>query len=80
MAGAALAGIAYVMVRKIGDRASAVVMVLYYGALSLPMCVMGSGCWKERGTFLVLPAFRSETTFCCHLWVLVATVDSGLRI
>lgn len=41
--GAALAGIAYVCVRKIGDRASAVVMVLYYGVFSIPMVILGSG-------------------------------------
>lgn len=41
--GAAMAGIAYVCVRKIGDRASAVVMVLYYGVLSIPMVIIGSG-------------------------------------
>jgi drug/metabolite transporter (DMT)-like permease len=41
--GAVMAGLAYVSVRKIGHRASAVVMVLYYGALSIPMCVIGSG-------------------------------------
>ena len=50
-AGAAMAGIAYVCVRKIGDRASAVVMVFYYGMLSVPMCIMGSG-WLE-GTWNV---------------------------
>ena len=48
--GAANAGIAYVSVRKIGDRASAITMVLYYGVLSLPICVVGSGLmlgdWK----------------------------------
>mmetsp|Transcript_30633 Transcript_30633/g.47008 ORF Transcript_30633/g.47008 Transcript_30633/m.47008 type:complete len:379 (-) Transcript_30633:32-1168(-) len=41
--GSALAGLAYVCVRKIGDRASAVVMVLYYGTLSIPIVVIGSG-------------------------------------
>jgi len=50
-AGAAMAGIAYVSVRKIGHRTSAVVMVLYYGALSVPMCILGSG-WLE-GTWNV---------------------------
>jgi len=48
-AGAALAGLAYVCVRAIGDRASAVVMVFYYGAVSLPVAVAGSvlfeGTW-----------------------------------
>ena len=48
-AGAALAGLAYVCVRKIGDRASAVVMVFYYGAVSMPVAVVGSvlfeGTW-----------------------------------
>lgn len=51
--GAAMAGMAYVCVRKIGDRADAVVMVLYYGVLSLPMAAMGSklllGTWNVLG-------------------------------
>lgn len=42
-AGAAMAGLAYVSVRKIGHRTSPAVMVLYYGALSVPMCIFGSG-------------------------------------
>ena len=42
-AGAAAAGIAYVMVRVIGNRADAIVMVLYYAVLSLPLCYFGSG-------------------------------------
>jgi len=50
-AGAAMAGIAYVSVRKIGDRASAATMVLYYGVISVPMCVLGSA-WLE-GTWNV---------------------------
>jgi drug/metabolite transporter (DMT)-like permease len=49
--GAASAGIAYVTVRVIGDRADAIVMVLYYAVLSLPLCVFGSG-WLE-GTWQV---------------------------
>lgn len=54
-AGAAMAGIAYVLVRKIGDRVDAVVMVLYYGVLSIPMTFLGSGFflhdWKVWGDF-----------------------------
>ena len=54
-AGAAMAGIAYVCVRKIGDRCDAVVMVLYYGVLSLPMTLLGSGLflgeWNVAGDF-----------------------------
>lgn len=54
-AGAAMAGLAYVSVRKIGDRADAVVMVLYYGTLSLPMTLLGSGLflgdWNVMGDF-----------------------------
>lgn len=38
-----VAGLAYVSVRIIGHRASAVVMVLYYGTVSVPMCIVGSG-------------------------------------
>lgn len=52
-AGAAMAGVAYVLVRKIGDRADAVVMVFYYGMLSLPMTALGSklytGTWNVFG-------------------------------
>jgi len=48
-AGAAVAAMAYVCVRAIGDRASALVMVFYYGAVSLPVAVFGSvlfeGTW-----------------------------------
>jgi drug/metabolite transporter (DMT)-like permease len=40
--GAALAGMAYMSVRLIGDRASANVMVLYYGCMSIPMVMIGS--------------------------------------
>lgn len=51
--GAALAGIAYVSVRKIGDRASAIVMVLYYGSISIPMTIIGfylsEGSWNVLG-------------------------------
>lgn len=51
--GAALAGMAYVSVRLIGDKASANVMVLYYGALSIPIVLVGSkmllGKWSVWG-------------------------------
>ncbi len=54
-AGAAMAGIAYVCVRKIGDRADAVVMVFYYGIISLPMTALGSkmllGTWNVLGDY-----------------------------
>ena len=54
-AGAAMAGIAYVCVRKIGDRSDAAVMVFYYGVLSLPMTILGSGLflgeWNVAGHF-----------------------------
>lgn len=54
-AGAAMAGIAYVCVRKIGDRADAVVMVFYYGIISLPMTALGSkmllGTWNVLGNY-----------------------------
>mmetsp|Transcript_5992 Transcript_5992/g.8520 ORF Transcript_5992/g.8520 Transcript_5992/m.8520 type:complete len:372 (-) Transcript_5992:80-1195(-) len=53
--GAAMAGIAYVCVRKIGDRADAVVMVFYYGIISLPMTAIGSkmllGTWNVLGDY-----------------------------
>ena len=52
-AGAAMAGIAYVSVRLIGNRASANVMVLYYGTLSIPIVLFGSrwllGKWSVWG-------------------------------
>jgi drug/metabolite transporter (DMT)-like permease len=40
--GAALAGLAYTSVRKIGHDASANVMVLYYSVLSIPVTLLGS--------------------------------------
>ena len=42
LTGAAFAGMAYMSVRKIGHRASANVMVLYYGAFSIPLVLLGS--------------------------------------
>ena len=51
--GAALAGMAYMSVRLIGNRASANVMVLYYGCMSIPMVLFGSklllGKWDVWG-------------------------------
>jgi len=51
--GSVCAGVAYVSVRLIGDEVDAVVMVFYYGALSLPMCAIGSkiylGDWNVLG-------------------------------
>lgn len=43
--GAACAGIAYVAVRKVNDTsdAAAIVMVLYYAVISIPLCILGSG-------------------------------------
>jgi len=56
--GAACAGIAYVLVLKIGDSANAIVMVLYYALLSVPLCVFGSfimegtcNVWGGNGQF-----------------------------
>lgn len=52
-AGAAMAGLAYVSVRLIGDNASAVVMVFYYACLSIPIVFVGSyfllGKWSVWG-------------------------------
>ena len=50
--GAALAGVAYVTVRRIGNRASAAVMVLYYGTWSIPITILGSGLLRN-GTWNV---------------------------
>jgi drug/metabolite transporter (DMT)-like permease len=51
--GAALAGMAYMSVRMIGHKASANVMVLYYGVLSIPIVLVGSklllGKWSVWG-------------------------------
>jgi len=53
--GSVCAGVAYVSVRLIGDEVDAVVMVFYYGTLSLPMCAIGSkiylGDWNILGNF-----------------------------
>ena len=52
--GAVSAGLAYVVVRKIGGRATAVHMVLYFGVLSIPITLVGSaimtGEWRIWGT------------------------------
>jgi drug/metabolite transporter (DMT)-like permease len=60
-AGAAMAGIAYVSVRLIGNRASANVMVLYYAVMSIPIVLFGShsllgkwSVWGSAGQFSVL--------------------------
>uniref|UniRef100_A0A7S3L0E2 EamA domain-containing protein n=1 Tax=Amphora coffeiformis TaxID=265554 RepID=A0A7S3L0E2_9STRA len=54
LAGAALAGMAYMSVRKIGHEASANVMVVYYGVLSVPVTLVGSrgllGLWNVWST------------------------------
>eukprot|EP00586_Coscinodiscus_wailesii_P017615 CAMPEP_0172500450 /NCGR_PEP_ID=MMETSP1066-20121228/138471_1 /TAXON_ID=671091 /ORGANISM="Coscinodiscus wailesii, Strain CCMP2513" /LENGTH=366 /DNA_ID=CAMNT_0013274687 /DNA_START=70 /DNA_END=1170 /DNA_ORIENTATION=+ len=55
--GAAMAGVAYVCVRKIGDRASANVMVLYYGILSIPIVIVGSGFLLGSWTVWIDPKF-----------------------
>jgi drug/metabolite transporter (DMT)-like permease len=51
--GAAFAGLAYTSVRKIGHKASANVMVLYYSVLSMPVTLIGSktllGTWNVWG-------------------------------
>jgi len=57
--GAACAGVAYVAVRKIGDRASAVVMVLYYGVISVPMCIFGSGLLANDWNVFSDPQFET---------------------
>ena len=62
--GAAMAGLAYVSVRRIGHRASAVVMVLYYGALSVPMCVIGSGLLVGQwNPFFLSASFNNMTDY-----------------
>lgn len=62
--GAAMAGLAYVSVRKIGHRASAVVMVFYYGALSVPMCILGSGLLEgEWNPFFLDTEFNDATDY-----------------
>ena len=64
--GAALAGMAYVTVRKIGHRASATVMVLYYGAMSLPLTVLGSYLWE--GTWRVWQSPPGSSSFSPWQW------------
>lgn len=62
--GAALAGIAYVCVRKIGDRASAIVMVLYYGLSSIPMVMIGSGLLLNKWDVWKDENFTANVSFC----------------
>jgi drug/metabolite transporter (DMT)-like permease len=54
--GAALAGMAYMSVRLIGDQASANVMVLYYACMSIPMVLVGSEIllseWSVWGDYI----------------------------
>ena len=57
-AGAAVAGLAYVCVRAIGDRASAVVMVFYYGAVSLPVAVVGSALFEGTWDVVSIGRYR----------------------
>ena len=53
LVGAAMAGMAYMSVRLVGERTSANVMVLYYSSLSIPMALIGSkwflGKWSIWG-------------------------------
>ena len=62
-AGAAMAGLAYVSVRLIGDGTSANVMVLYYACLSIPISIFGSYWLEDKwnvwgdGSFSVLDYF-----------------------
>mmetsp|Transcript_23420 Transcript_23420/g.41086 ORF Transcript_23420/g.41086 Transcript_23420/m.41086 type:complete len:405 (+) Transcript_23420:119-1333(+) len=62
--GAVFAGFSYVCVRKIGDAADAVVMVFYYGMLSVPIAAIGNkiffGSWNPMGdtaNFTILEYF-----------------------
>jgi len=59
LSGAALAGMAYMSVRVIGHRASANVMVLYYGVMSEPIVIIGSkmflGTWAVWGDHWFAP-------------------------
>ncbi|CAM9278207.1 unnamed protein product [Phaeothamnion confervicola] len=57
--GAAMAGTAYVLVRKIGHSASAMVMVVYYAVASTVMCPFGSKL-MGRGWGLELPTSGTE--------------------
>jgi len=59
--GAALAGLAYVCVRVIGNRASAVVMVYYYGLVSMPVAVLGASFFE--GNWDVLTIRGGEDSF-----------------
>lgn len=62
--GAMMAGLAYVSVRMIGHRASAVVMVLYYGY------VRGRELLSKTGNFfLLLGVLHSATNTVTHIFV-----------
>ena len=69
--GSILAGLAYVYVRKIGDQASAVQMVLYYGYVSLMVSIVGSKVFE--GTWNVLSGGR-ETPFTAFECVLILLI------
>jgi drug/metabolite transporter (DMT)-like permease len=73
-AGAASAGVAYVMVRVIGDSADAVVMVFYYAASSIPFCVIGSALWADSWQVWKLDNFEQKDYF---LLILVGLAGYG---
>jgi len=73
--GAAMAGLAYVSVRLIGDRASPVVMVLYYAVLSIPMAVLGT-YWLE-GTWSVWAASQGSSFTAADYVLMVLTGLAG---
>lgn len=58
--GAALAAIAYLLVRRIGDRASANVMVLYYAAISALTAPIGAKLLSDSGFDVVGKPSPSE--------------------
>eukprot|EP00584_Thalassiosira_punctigera_P025421 CAMPEP_0172548152 /NCGR_PEP_ID=MMETSP1067-20121228/17529_1 /TAXON_ID=265564 ORGANISM="Thalassiosira punctigera, Strain Tpunct2005C2" /NCGR_SAMPLE_ID=MMETSP1067 /ASSEMBLY_ACC=CAM_ASM_000444 /LENGTH=339 /DNA_ID=CAMNT_0013335347 /DNA_START=425 /DNA_END=1444 /DNA_ORIENTATION=+ len=56
--GSISAGLAYVYVRKIGNRASATTMVLYYGYVSIPISLIGSRLFE--GTWNIFSGGRTS--------------------
>lgn len=70
--GAALAGLAYVCVRVIGNRASALVMIFYYGLISIPVSVLGSVLFQ--GTWNVMVSGDAQSPFTAGDAVLILLI------
>lgn len=72
LAGAAMAGVAYVSVRLIRRGASAHVMVIYYGTMSLPLVILGAWGLKGNGS-----VWNGDQPFSIADWFLLLFTGLG---